>query len=160
MLKHIITITALSLISFILISCGGNSEADDKEAAAKNESAKAKTVENRWYNTAQLMRGKRVFKENCAVCHGDKGQGLTENWKVAQADGKYPAPPLNGSAHAWHHSKEILKRTVNNGGIALGGTMPSFKDKLTEEEKEAVLAHVMSLWPDKIYQAWNKRNPL
>jgi mono/diheme cytochrome c family protein len=50
-------------------------------------------------------------------------------------------------------------RTVNEGGIALGGTMPSFKDKLTDQEKEAVLAHVMSLWPKEVYEIWQKRNP-
>ena len=160
MLKNIITITALSFISFILVACGGNNEGDKKEVAAKNKPIKAKPIENRWYNTAQLMRGKSVFKENCAVCHGNTGQGLTKDWKVAGADGKFPAPPLNGTAHSWHHSKDLLKRTVNNGGIALGGTMPAFKDKLSEDEKEAVLAYLMSLWPDKTYQMWIKRNPL
>lgn len=45
-------------------------------------------------------------------------------------------------------------------GIALGGTMPAFKEILSESEKQAVLAHVMSLWSDKTYEMWNKRNPL
>ena len=100
-----------------------------------------------------------MFKENCAECHGDQGQGLVKDWQKPQADGKFPAPPLNGTAHTWHHSKKLLLRTVNMGGIPLGGSMPAFKDKLTEKEKEAALAHVMSLWPDNIYDAWAKRNP-
>ena len=93
------------------------------------------------------------------MCHGDKGQGLVADWKKPDTAGKFPLPPLNGSAHTWHHSKELLMRTVNEGGIALGGTMPAFKDSLTDQEKEAVLAHVMSLWPKEIYNAWQKRNP-
>ncbi len=100
------------------------------------------------------------FTANCAVCHGDNGQGLVAEWKKSDAEGKFPAPPLNGSAHAWHHSKELLMRTVNEGGVALGGTMPAFKSKLTDKEKEAVLAHVMSLWPKEIYDVWQKRNPV
>ncbi len=30
---------------------------------------------------------------------------------------------------------------------------------LTDQEKEAVLAHVMSLWPKEVYEIWQKRNP-
>lgn len=141
-------IVLLSLMA--LTSCDSNS---------KTTAETPKKVEGRWYTSSQVIRGKKVFKDNCAVCHGDKGQGLVRNWKGAQADGSFPPPPLNGSAHTWHHSKDILMRTVNNGGIPLGGTMPSFKDVLNDIEKEAVLAHVMSLWPDQVYQAWLKRYP-
>ena len=123
------------------------------------EKQSAKKVDGRWYTTAQLMRGRKVFKDNCAICHADKGQGLVKDWQKAQADGKFPAPPLNGSAHAWHHSKALLMRTVNEGGIPLGGAMPAFKDNLSEAEKDAVLAHIMSLWSEKIYATWAKRNP-
>lgn len=129
----------------------------DKENTV--EGVSAKKVEGRWYTDTQLTQGHKVFKENCAVCHGDKGQGLVADWKKPDTAGKFPPPPLNGSAHTWHHSKELLMRTVNEGGIALGGTMPAFKDSLTDQEKEAVLAHVMSLWSKEIYNAWQKRNP-
>ena len=145
-----LSIIALLLSALALAACSDDSKAEGKAA---------KQVEGKWYNTAQLMRGKKVFKENCAECHGDQGQGLVKDWQKPQADGKFPAPPLNGTAHTWHHSKKLLLRTVNMGGIPLGGSMPAFKDKLTEKEKEAALAHVMSLWPDNIYDAWAKRNP-
>ncbi|WP_425468304.1 c-type cytochrome [Pistricoccus aurantiacus] len=29
----------------------------------------------RWYNQAQVDRGKEVFLENCAECHGRSAQG-------------------------------------------------------------------------------------
>jgi mono/diheme cytochrome c family protein len=146
-----VRIISTLLLTASLTACGG------KEDSANT--ASAKKVEGRWYTSAQLIRGKKVFKENCAVCHGEKGQGLVVDWKKTDAAGKFPPPPLNGSAHTWHHSKDLLMRTVNEGGIALGGTMPSFKDKLTDQEKEAVLAHVMSLWPKEVYEIWQKRNP-
>ena len=149
MLHKISLAFVIMLAALVLSSCGSDN---------KVESKIVKNVEGRWYSSAQLIRGKRVFKDNCAECHGDKGQGLIKDWREAQPDGKFPAPPLNGSAHTWHHSKELLLRTVNNGGIPLGGTMPAFKDKLADKEKEAVLAHVMSLWPDKIYKTWSERN--
>jgi len=115
-------------------------------------------VEGRWYSQSQVAQGKEVFAENCAVCHGNKAQGLVRDWKKVQADGKYPAPPLNGKAHAWHHPQSQLLRTINQGGVALGGTMPSFKDKLSEAQKLSALAYFQSFWSKEIYQQWNSRN--
>jgi len=157
-----ISVTTLSII--LLTACGGDDVDDIKKVEVKtlNKPAQVNNANanpgKRWYTTAQLIRGKKVFKDNCAECHGDKAQGLVENWREAQPDGKYPAPPLNGTAHAWHHSKQLLLNTVNNGGVALGGSMPAFKDKLSNKEKEAVIAYVTSLWPDKTYAMWAQRN--
>jgi mono/diheme cytochrome c family protein len=159
MLNKFLVITAVSLMSLIVVSCDSDSTSEAKKVTVKKQTDIVQHNSKRWYTTAQLIRGRQVFKDNCVACHGDKGQGLVEDWKKPQADGKFPAPPLNGSAHAWHHSKELLLRTVNNGGVPLGGTMPAFKDKLTDKEKEAVLAHIMSLWPDQVYKSWKKRNP-
>ena len=142
-------LSIVTLSTLFLVAC--SKDGVDEKAPMK--------VEGRWYTDLQLTDGKKVFKNNCAACHGNKGQGLVENWKEPLPSGKYPAPPLNGSAHAWHHSKDQLLRTINAGGIPLGGTMPAFKDKLSAKEKEAVLAYFMSLWPDRIYQTWEKRNP-
>ncbi len=117
-------------------------------------------VDDRWYTQSQLSIGQDVFKNNCAVCHGDEGQGITENWTEPLADGSYPAPPLNGSAHTWHHPMSQLLGTINRGGIPLGGKMPAFASKLSNDEKTAVLAYVHSLWPDDIYEGWIERGGL
>jgi len=158
----LISLTALSVT--LLTACGGDDVDDIKKVEIKTlnktttENNTASIGNKRWYTTAQLIRGRKIFKENCAECHGDKGQGLVENWREAQPDGKYPAPPLNGMAHTWHHSKQLLLNTVNNGGIALGGSMPAFKDKLSDKDKEAAVAFVTSLWSDKTYSIWAQRN--
>lgn len=106
----------------------------------------------------QIISGKQVFEVNCQKCHGVKARGIVRDWQKPGADGKYPAPPLNGSAHAWHHDMKSLLGTINRGGIPLGGTMPAFNDALTEDEKTAVLAYIQSLWPKDIYDAWKQRN--
>ncbi len=149
-IKQLSTLFLSAILTMALTACG---DKDDTDKAA------AKKIEGRWYTNAQLIRGKKVFVTNCAACHGASGEGLVVDWKKPGADGKFPAPPLNGSAHTWHHSKALLMRTINEGGVALGGAMPPFKDKLTEQEKEAVLAYVMSLWPKDIYATWQERNP-
>ena len=71
--------------------------------------------------------------------------------------GPTPPPPLNGTAHTWHHSPKQLLWTINNGGTLIGGKMPAFKDILKEEEKTAVLDYLFSLWPDKIKRVYNER---
>ena len=167
-MKRLIMLVAGSVILAACGSAESESEKGVKEVKAVVESTDKnadKSIDKReeipikrWYSTSLKIQGKQVFKENCASCHGDSGQGLVKDWKKSDANGKFPAPPLNGTAHAWHHSKELLLRTVNNGGIPLGGTMPAFKDKLTDKQKEAVLAYVMSLWPDKTYSQWAQRN--
>ena len=109
------------------------------------------------YTSAQVEQGKGLFAKNCASCHGDKGQGLAADWRKPGQDGNYPPPPLNGSAHTWHHSSEVLQRTLAEGGVKLGGSMPPFKEILNQEERSSVIAFVQSLWSDEIFQKWQQR---
>ena len=48
--------------------------------------------------------GGKIFNNNCAVCHGQNASGPKGDWREKLADGSYPPPPLNGTAHTWHHS--------------------------------------------------------
>ena len=114
-------------------------------------------AESRWYNQADVDKGSNLFEQNCSSCHGVNAEG-TLDWKKTDSNGKYPPPPLNGTAHAWHHSTEILKKTIQEGGIKLGGSMPPFKDKLSDEDMDAVIAYFQSKWPDDVYQKWAGRN--
>ncbi len=106
----------------------------------------------------QIAEGEIIFETNCQECHGVNARGVVKDWQKPGADGIYPAPPLNGSAHAWHHDMKTLLGTINRGGIPLGGTMPAFKDTLTDEEKMDVLVYIQSLWPEDSYKAWKDRN--
>ncbi len=144
---------------FALAACGGD-KASNNTATTTNVASHTNTtgLASGPNNTAEVMRGKSVFKNNCQVCHGEKGAGLVKNWREPQADGKYPAPPLNGTAHTWHHPESLLLSTINNGGAAIGGSMPAFKDVLSDKDKRAVLSYVQSLWPEKTYQMWLQRN--
>jgi len=116
-------------------------------------------VDGRWYSQSQVELGKRVYAEHCKVCHLENAQG-TASWKERTADGKYPPPPLNGSAHAWHHPLVLLKKTIEEGGIPLGGTMPGFGGKLKEAENLAAISYFQSHWNDEIYAAWLVRGGL
>ena len=81
-----------------------------------------------------LIRGKAVFENNCADCHypdsrdvkvGPGLQGVKE--------GKLP------DGRAATHDK--LLDIINTGPAE----MPSFKDRISEQEKEDVVAYVLTL---------------
>ena len=116
-------------------------------------------MEGRWYTQPQVDRGKELFTANCAGCHGAAAQG-SNDWSKPLANGKYPPPPLNGSAHAWHHPLKGLKKTIGIGGVPLGGTMPGFGQQLSEDDTEALISYFQSFWPEPVYQAWLDRGGL
>lgn len=116
-------------------------------------------VNGRWYTQSQLDLGQKVYAENCIVCHGNDARG-TFSWRNPNADGSYPPPPLNGTAHAWHHPLKVLQKVISEGGIAMGGKMPGFGSKLNDKEELAVISYFQSFWPDEIYKAWFPRSGL
>lgn len=142
MLNRVFSVFSLSIVLFI----SGCSDGEPK-------------VDGRWYTQSQVDNGKQLFLAQCASCHGASAQG-TADWKTPLSDGKYPPPPLNSEAHAWHHPLKGLKLTIQNGGIALGGSMPAFADKLSEKDQDAVISFFQSQWPEEIYSAWLKRGGL
>ena len=108
----------------------------------------------RWYSPDQVTRGESLYNTHCSGCHGLKAVA-TLQWRIPDADGNYPPPPLNGTAHTWHHSLPLLRRTIREGGTEFGGTMPPFEEKLAADEIDAIIAWFQSLWPDAIYSKWS-----
>ena len=106
---------------------------------------------------SMVLTGEAIFNKNCVSCHGPTGQGLAKDWKVKDENGNYPAPPLNGTAHTWHHSPAQLLYTINKGGVEMGGQMPAFEKRLTEEEKKALIEYMYSLWPKEIQEKYDDR---
>lgn len=124
---------------------------DEPDATAAN------TVPGRWFTTEQVAQGKDVFAANCVTCHGDGAVG-DPNWRKRGADGLFPPPPLNGSAHAWHHPMAWLTSTITNGTPGGQGRMPAWGEKLSAEDIAATVAWFQSLWPEEIYAVWSEGN--
>jgi mono/diheme cytochrome c family protein len=78
------------------------------------------------------------------------------DWRQRDADGLLPPPPLNGTAHSWHHPLAVLYKQIMEGSAPGVGNMPAMKDTLSRGEALAVIAYFQSLWPDEIYQAWHQ----
>ena len=122
-------------------------------SACSGSTPNQENVPGRWYTAAQLDSGETLYQSFCAACHAADGSA-TEEWRTPDADGNYPPPPLNGTAHTWHHPLEVLDNTIANGGIAFGGVMPGFADALSSDDRMDIIAWFQSLWPDDIYERW------
>lgn len=118
----------------------------------------ARADSHRGYDPDMLQLGKQMFQKNCAACHGMNAEGTVKNWQQRDAYGHFPPPPLNGTAHTWHHPLPWLMYTVQHGTLGNGGSMPAWKDTLADEEIFAILVWLTSLWPDEIFEAWRERH--
>lgn len=124
-----------------------------RQAVEEGSAGAAKTVPERPGDFSLLMNGAKLYAKNCAQCHGPRAQGVV-NWQRRDASGNFPPPPLDGTAHTWHHPRRQLVNTIKNGGRA----MPAFGSKLTETEISNIIDYLLSLWPDEIYAVWAERN--
>ncbi len=142
----VVMVAGISLLA--LVGCDNGSK---DLAAGVIESLTGPALE-RVADPKVIEQGERVFRQHCAQCHGQQAEGHP-NWRKPDADGKYPPPPLNGTGHAWHHPKLWLKQMIQDGSRPQGN-MPAWRDKLTDDEIEAVIAWFQSQWPDRVYAAW------
>ncbi len=125
-----------------------------QQAAAQEKMATPETpMPKRSHDIAQITHGGKVYQQNCAECHGANGEGAP-NWRQRDANDQFPPPPLNGSGHTWHHPLGALRHTIRNGTMAIGGSMPAWKGKLSDADIDAVIAWFQSKWPERAYIAW------
>ena len=97
--------------------------------------------------SADVMTGQKVYEQNCEECHGMKAIGEDpENPNGSLVI----APALNGTAHTWHHPPVFLFQKIKNRIVNKSSPMPPFADILSDDEINAVLAYIESLWPENI----------
>lgn len=107
----------------------------------------------RQYDRNALARGERVFLTNCAVCHGNGGEGKP-GWQQPGPDGKLLPPPLDGNGRAWRLTSSQMKQFVHQGSPDGRANMPAWQGKLSAQEIDDVVTYVTSLWSNAIYLQW------
>ena len=135
-----IAVSALAAIAAFAQAQGGNVRAEDV------------TFLGQPVTRLQIVRGKEIYAQNCASCHGANLEGQPD-WKRRLENGRMPAPPHDESGHTWHHSYQDLFAITKLG---VGGVVPgyesdmlAFGDILSDEDITAVLAFIKSTWPER-----------
>lgn len=157
-MKIFLAMALIAAIGFVSSEFYKIAKADSKRGASKPQVIKTKTsVAKRNLDPARLENGKMYFAEFCSLCHGDDGEG-DPSWKTPDEDGKYPAPPLNGTGHAWHHPMKVLHDNIKHGNIDRGGSMMGFEGGMSDKDITDVILFFQSKWPDELYESWYRRD--
>lgn len=90
----------------------------------------------------QERRGEQVYNANCLSCHlGAIGGSINDD-----------PPRHNANGHTWHHPDCALRKMVREGSAGIVAAsrsavpMQPFKDRLSPEEIDAVIAYIKTMW--------------
>lgn len=109
------------------------SEADSIKAGAE-------LVDPYTESSATIERGKEVFTNYCAACHGESGEG--DGPVIAK---KFPAPPSLKIAKIKEYSKGRIFHVITMGF----GDMPSHSNQLTIEDRWYVTHYIKQMQSSK-----------
>lgn len=124
---------------FLLGACGGRAAQtpEPPEATSPSESQDSEPT-----SVVDPTTGAELYAVHCALCHGEDGDGQG----IVPLD--RPARSFRDGGFSFGNTPEAIFRTVSNG---IGGTpMPGFAAALGEEERRAVVAHVLTLMPEQV----------
>lgn len=83
------------------------------------------------------QRGQAVFEDNCAQCHRTNGEGLPATF-----------PALNKNPFVLGEPSPVIA-TVLNGRKGNLGQMPSWRDKLDDQQIAAVVTYIRQAWSNR-----------
>ncbi len=81
---------------------------------------------------ASYAEGEKIFQQQCASCHGDKGQGSME----------MGAPKLNDNIWLYGGKRQDIVETINN---ARAGVMPAWESRLDDDTIKELAIYIYSL---------------
>jgi cbb3-type cytochrome c oxidase subunit III len=117
------------LLLFVAICLGGTYLQHNARAAEPQKVGKG---------ASKLERGRTVYMQNCARCHGADGQSATEQGEL------YDATKLADAA--WWKSEHIKdRRLINSITNGKKGGMPAYGKRLSKDDIAAVAAFVHTL---------------
>jgi len=90
--------------------------------------------------SADAAHGKALYAKYCASCHGPNGVGEF-NWMNRDR----AAPPLDSSAHAWHHEDAQLVSFILDKPVP-DSRMPAWRGILSRDDAIDLVAYIKTLW--------------
>jgi mono/diheme cytochrome c family protein len=93
---------------------------------------------------ASIDAGRTTFQANCAICHGPRGLG------DGPAAFTLNPRPVNLQVHVPQHAEGEIFYWISEGVAGTG--MPTWKDKLTEEQRWQVVRYLEALASGRVQQ--------
>lgn len=117
-------------------------------------------------NRQEVDTGRLVYQQQCAACHGVKGEGRP-GWENRDALGELPPPPHDPTGHTWKHADGMLYKMIYEGwrdpfNKTKRLTMPAYKETLSPREIRTVIGYLKTLWtPEqrRVQREESKRHP-
>jgi len=130
-------LSILAVMSLSLIACGGGEQNNnDNKDSAKVE----QTAVNNATPDLDLTAGKKVFVDNCMVCHQENGQGVTGTF-----------PPLASSDYLLADKMRVKqaiygsKVPITVNGVEYPGNVMTIIE-LSDEQVKDVVNYVLNSW--------------
>lgn len=93
------------------------------------------------FTPTNISKGKALYEQNCAACHGATGRGDG----VAGANLQPPPADLTSTVRMPMASDGYLYWAISEGGTALNTAMPPWKDILSESDIWHVILYLRTL---------------
>ena len=84
-----------------------------------------------------FKQGRKIFADNCAQCHRANGEGLPATY-----------PALNKNSFVVGDPQPVIA-TVLQGRQGKLGRMPTWKDKLSDQEIAAAITYIRHTWSNR-----------
>jgi len=112
---------------------------------------------------ATVMRGRRIYSDHCASCHGRYLQGQPL-WQLVDEYVGRRAPAHDETGHTWQHADEDVFAMTKYGRFASAPAgnksyMPGFRDQLSDHDILAAMAFIKARWPLGLRVAQAMLNP-
>lgn len=114
------------LVFALLTACTRSPAASDQRARPAGSPAATSTPD-------QFAATRQIYAKDCAVCHGDTGEG-----KTATVEGKRIKAPSLRSGHALNHPDEDFVKQIKKGGDG----MPAFETKRSQAEIDELVRFI------------------
>ena len=111
-------------------------------------------------DAATVRRGRDIYGQHCASCHGRRLQGQPL-WQLDDEYAGRRAPAHDATGHTWRHGDDALFAMTRNGRWAGGPptSMPAFAAVLDGHDIEAALAFIKAGWPIGLRVLQAMQNP-
>jgi mono/diheme cytochrome c family protein len=143
--KSYLILLFLFFLSVVFLAACGNAGASQPTATSANLFGEEDGPPPPPLDPQRVAQGQELYAEYCAECHGANGEGQPD-WKTPNEDGSFKPPPHDNGGHTWHHDDDLLLDIIANGSDFPQTQMPTFGDKLSDEEILAIIDYMKSWW--------------